>query len=165
MSKKSIMILIAGAMSLTLLAGCGESKTATTSATTAPKATTAATAAATAAANSAASGSSSASNSTETVDLTFTLQNLTGSEIHGIYASESTKDDWEENLLPSGYVFPSGNEVKISFPEGQVYETSMFDIKAEDENGDSIYFKNIDLSKVSVVTLTIENGSPVATVQ
>ncbi len=60
------------------------------------------------------------------------IQNLTSSEISGIYISDASSDDWEENLI-EGYVLPPGNEITITV-NGQY---DKFDMRVESTEGGS----------------------------
>ena len=54
------------------------------------------------------------------------IVNNTASEIHGIYISDSSSDDWEENVIDGSYL-PPGNELEIQIPN-----YTKFDLRVED---------------------------------
>ena len=59
-----------------------------------------------------------------------TLVNGTSSEINAVFISDSGTDDWEENLIPEGYVLPPGNKLEVKI-EGS-YKSFDLLIKSSD---------------------------------
>ena len=80
----------------------------------------------------------------------FVLVNKTGVEINAVYVSPSKRNDWEEDILGDD-TLPDGESVEITFDRGE--NASMWDLRIEDSDGNSIEWENIPLKKVSEVTL------------
>lgn len=83
----------------------------------------------------------------------FVLVNDTGGTIERIYISETSNDDWEEDVLGRD-ILEDGERLDMSF-RGR--RACLWDIKAVDEYGDSIEFTAINLCKVSVVVLICDD--------
>lgn len=79
----------------------------------------------------------------------FTLVNKTGVTINNLYVSETTKDDWEEDVLGDA-VLEEGESVEITF-SGK--KACTWDLMVKDEEGDAMYWRKIDLCEVSKVVL------------
>ena len=58
---------------------------------------------------------------------TLTIINSISSDITAIYISSSATDNWEENIIPDGYVLPSGNQIDVQI-NGQY---DQFDLRVE----------------------------------
>jgi hypothetical protein len=80
----------------------------------------------------------------------FTLVNRTGSAIHNLYVSESAKDNWEEDVLGDDQVIDDGDSFTITF-HGK--KACHWDLMVKDEDGESLYWRKIDLCEVSKVIL------------
>ena len=85
----------------------------------------------------------------------FTLINKTGVEIHKVYISPHDKDDWEEDILGKD-TLPTGQTVDIKFHRNETAE--MWDLRVEDSKGNAIEWENLNLLKISKLTLYYENG-------
>ncbi|MBD0371973.1 MAG: hypothetical protein ICV60_14120 [Pyrinomonadaceae bacterium] len=85
----------------------------------------------------------------------FTLVNLTGVEIHELYVSPHSADDWEEDVLGQD-TLPSGESVEITFSPKT--KAKMWDLKIVDGKGNSIEWENLNLLEISKVTLHYKNG-------
>jgi hypothetical protein len=85
----------------------------------------------------------------------FVLHNETGVEIHEVYVSPVSSDDWEENVLGKD-TLPEGDSVKITFDDRdkQVH----WDLKVVDGKGNSIEWNNLNLVEISEVTLHYKDG-------
>jgi hypothetical protein len=92
----------------------------------------------------------------------FTLRNQTGVEIHQLFLSPHTSDDWQENVLGRD-ALPDGESVQISFDDRDKHE--MWDLKVVDGKGASISWEKLDLTKMSEVTIHYENGKAWADVK
>jgi hypothetical protein len=79
----------------------------------------------------------------------FTLVNQTGSAIHNLYVSETSKDDWEEDVLGDD-VLEDGQSVNVTF-SGK--KACTWDLMIKDENGEGLYWRKINLCEVSKVVL------------
>lgn len=80
----------------------------------------------------------------------FVLANKTGLTIAEVYVSASDTDNWEEDVLGQD-VLEDEQSVKIRFATGATQCT--FDLKIVDEDGDDLFWTDIDLCKASRVTL------------
>lgn len=78
------------------------------------------------------------------------VRNRTGYDIHELYMSESTSDDWEEDILGDD-ILEDGDMTNINFES--VSSQRYWDIKTVDEDDDEAVFEDIDLSKTTRVTL------------
>lgn len=85
----------------------------------------------------------------------FTLHNATGVEIHELYVSPHSSDDWEEDILGED-TLPSGESVDIHFSRKE--RAKMWDLKVVDKEGNSITWENLNLLEISDVTLHYKNG-------
>ncbi len=79
----------------------------------------------------------------------FTLVNHTGDQVYRIYISETSNDDWEEDVLGED-VMENGGRLEISF-SGR--KACLWDIMAMDEEDNSVTFNSLNLCEVSVVVL------------
>lgn len=91
----------------------------------------------------------------------FTLINKTGVDIQALYISTSATADWEENLLPGPLA--EGESIQIHFDADE--EASLWDIMVQDHEGTQLFWNQLNLKDISVVTLTLENGEPQAFVE
>jgi len=85
----------------------------------------------------------------------FTLHNATGVEIHELYVSPHSSDDWEEDILGED-TLPAGESVDIHFSRKE--HAKMWDLKVVDKEGNSITWENLNLLEISDVTLHYKNG-------
>jgi hypothetical protein len=82
--------------------------------------------------------------------LDFTLINFTGLELRAIYLSPHDSVGWEENVLGRDELF-DGGIVEIKFaPEEKAV---MWDLRAEDKDGNNAEWKNLNLREISRITL------------
>jgi hypothetical protein len=86
----------------------------------------------------------------------FVLVNKTGVEIHAVYVSPSKSNDWEEDILGDD-TLPNGESVEITFDRSE--NASMWDLRIEDSDGNSIEWSDIPLKKVNKITLTYNQKS------
>ncbi|HJQ33884.1 MAG TPA: hypothetical protein VJ866_17010 [Pyrinomonadaceae bacterium] len=167
---KKLTLISAAALALLLTAACSSSTTVNTSVS--PNANTAANRnAATPAANTAASpaaspaanannSNSGASSSTDAAAQDFTLVNQTGVEIDKVFISPSDKDDWEEDILGKD-TLPTGQSVDIKFHRAET--AANWDLRIEDKQGNAIEWENLNLLKISKVTLHYDQATKKAT--
>ena len=80
----------------------------------------------------------------------FILHNQTGVEIHSVYVSPHSADDWEEDVL-GRETLPSGETVKITFNDRDKHVH--WDIKVTDKDGNSLEWYDLNLPEISEVTL------------
>jgi len=85
----------------------------------------------------------------------FVLHNETGVEIHEVYVSPVTADDWEEDVLGKDPL-PNGESVKITFDDRDKH--AHWDLKVGDGKGNSIEWHDLNLVEISEVTLHYKDG-------
>ena len=124
----------------------------------APAANAAASPAASAAANANASNANSAAGAAQD----FTLVNKTGVEIDKVFISPHDADDWEEDILGQD-TLPDGQNVEVKFDRDET--AAKWDLRIEDKQGNGIEWENLDLLKVSKLTLHYKDGKGTADVE
>lgn len=92
----------------------------------------------------------------------FVLHNETGVEIHELYVSPTTTDEWEEDVLGVD-TLPDGDSVKVTFDDRE--KNSKWDLKVVDSKGNSIEWRNLNLIEISEVTLHYKDGKAWADVK
>jgi hypothetical protein len=92
----------------------------------------------------------------------FVLHNETGVEIHEVYVSPVTADDWEEDVLGKDPL-PNGESVKITFDDRDKH--AHWDLKVGDGKGNSIEWHDLNLVEISEVTLHYKDGKAWADVK
>jgi len=85
----------------------------------------------------------------------FVLHNETGVEIHEVFVSPVTSDDWEENVLGKD-TLPEGESVKITFDDRDKH--SHWDLKVTDGKDNSIEWHDLNLVEISDLTLRYKDG-------
>jgi len=80
----------------------------------------------------------------------FVLHNQTGVEIHSLYVSPHSSDDWEDDVLGVD-TLPSGESVKITFDDRDKHVH--WDVKVTDKDGNSLEWYDLNLPEISEVTL------------
>ena len=85
----------------------------------------------------------------------FTLVNKTGVEIHELYVSPHSADDWQEDVLGTD-TLPPGKSVAITFSPKE--KAKLWDLKVVDGEGNSIEWESLSLPEISEVTLFYKNG-------
>ncbi len=84
------------------------------------------------------------------VDLDFELVNGTGWAIKEVYISPATVNDWQENILSEPMA--DGESGKVTFsPEAEAENWDMKIVWVDE--GEDVFWKNLDLSKISKLTL------------
>src|SRR3954471_18901431 len=154
---KSLKLIGGVAFALLLTAACSAPAPSTNATANTNAATKAATPAATAtpAASPAAANANSSSAASDSAAQDFTLANETGVEIDKVYISPHDKDDWEEDILGKD-TLPTGQSVDIKFHRSET--AGDWDLKVEDKQGNSIEWHELDLLKISKVTLHYKDG-------
>lgn len=161
---KSLKLIGGVTFALLLTAACSAPATSvnvnTSNANTKAAATPAATAtpAASPAANANNSNTSSAAQDAAAQD--FTLVNQTGVEIDKVYISPHDKDDWEEDILGKD-TLPTGQSVDIKFHRSET--AAEWDLRIEDKEGNAIEWENLNLLKISKLTLHYDPATKKAT--
>lgn len=92
----------------------------------------------------------------------FTLRNETGVEIHELYLSPHSSEDWEEDVL-GRETLPDGDAVQVNFDDRDKHD--MWDLKVVDGKGASITWEKLDLTKISEVTIHFKAGKAWADVK
>jgi hypothetical protein len=87
-------------------------------------------------------------------DQDFTLINKTGLVLDQVYISPANVDDWEEDVL-SKDVLEDGESFELEF-DG--HNQCKFDMKVVDDNGKDHIFYDIDLCKLTKLTLHREGS-------
>jgi|GEM_PF-1091725 len=108
------------------------------------------------------SSSSSSSSSSTVVSQDFTLKNATGVEIYGVYVSPVSKSEWGDDIMGQD-TLADGSSVKITFDPKE--DSQYWDLMVTDSAGTQIIYQNLDLFKISEVTLKLDNGNPTAEVK
>ena len=85
----------------------------------------------------------------------FTVVNKTGVEIHELYVSPHSADDWQEDVLGTD-TLPPGKGVAIKFSPKE--KAKLWDLKIVDGEGNSIEWESLNLLEISEVTLFYKNG-------
>ena len=80
----------------------------------------------------------------------FVLHNQTGVEIHSLYVSPHSADDWEADVLGVD-TLPSGESVKVEFDDRDKHVH--WDLKVTDKDGNSLEWYDLNLVEISEVTL------------
>ena len=85
----------------------------------------------------------------------FILHNRTGVEIHEVYVSPHTANEWEEDVLGKD-TLADGDSVKITFEDREKH--AHWDLKVVDGKGNSIEWEDLNLVEISEVTLHYKDG-------
>jgi hypothetical protein len=75
------------------------------------------------------------------------ITNQTGFDIFFLYISHESSDDWEEDVLDDE-VLSDGETAKVDI---QGYSTSIFDIRLEDEDGDTYTLWDVDVETTDLI--------------
>lgn len=92
----------------------------------------------------------------------FLLVNKTGVEINALYITPHNAKDWGEDILGAD-TLPNNNELEITFSRKE--KAKLWDLRIEDEDGNSIEWTNLNLLEISKVTLYFKNRKPTAIVE
>ncbi|MEY2706103.1 MAG: hypothetical protein RL407_2165 [Bacteroidota bacterium] len=95
--------------------------------------------------------------------LDFKLVNNTGEDFYGVYLTETTTDNWGEDILPQDIV-EDGAVVSVTFEYVDDETLCIWDLRlTHDESEEEwIYIEEIDLCEVSVLTLYIDEDGDYA---
>jgi hypothetical protein len=85
----------------------------------------------------------------------FTLINNTGVEIHALHIAPHSSDEWGDDILGKD-TLSNGEKLDITFPSRT--RAKHWDLRVEDEKGNSLTWESIDLLEVSEVTLHFKDG-------
>lgn len=100
--------------------------------------------------------------SLKAADQDIVLVNDTGLTIDSVFISSVSTNDWEEDIL-GVEILKDGEEAEINFHPDE--EECNWDLMIKDEEGDAIYWRNLNLCKISKITLHYEDGTPTATLE
>ena len=92
----------------------------------------------------------------------FLLHNGTGVEIHELYVSPHSSNEWGDDILGRD-TLPAGESVKITFDDQE--KAVKWDLKVADGNKHSIEWEDLDLTKISELTLHYKDGKAWADVK
>jgi len=84
----------------------------------------------------------------------FTLINQTGVEVWRLFVSETSNDDWEEDVLGDD-TLPDGSRIDMSFAGRSA---CLWDILVTDSDENELVFQGINLCEVSVVVMHCRDG-------
>jgi len=80
------------------------------------------------------------------------VTNDTGYDIHYLYVSPAHAGDWQEDVLDED-ILPDGHTVRVTVRKAK---GSVYDIRAEDEDGDTYTLWDVDIAKRDV-TFTLDD--------
>lgn len=90
---------------------------------------------------------------------TFTLINKTGFEIIDLFFSPASQKNWGDEVLTVDTI-PDKEKLQINVTRKE--RSQNWDILVNDEQGVSFQWKNLQLSEISTLILTIKAGQPIA---
>lgn len=90
----------------------------------------------------------------------FTVHNKTGVEIHKLHVSPHSGDEWGDDILGQD-TLSNGETLKIKFSRKE--KAALWDLKIEDEKGNSLEWEKLNLLEISDVTLHYKDGKAWAT--
>lgn len=83
-------------------------------------------------------------------DQDFVLNNETGFEIHELYVSPTSTNEWEEDVLGAD-TLADGESTTITFDDAE--EEGNWDIMIRDAEGNEHFWHNIDLINTAEITI------------
>lgn len=92
----------------------------------------------------------------------FKLVNKTSFDVHEVYVSPHSSEDWEEDVLGQG-ILEVGKSVDITFDRSD--KTKDWDLKVVDGAGKSIVWEKLNLLEISKVTIHYTKGKAEADVE
>jgi hypothetical protein len=92
----------------------------------------------------------------------FILHNQTGVEVHEVYVSPVSSNDWQEDVLGKE-TLANGESVKISFEDHEKHVH--WDLKIVDGKGNSIEWHDLNLIEIAELTLHYKDGKAWADVK
>ena|SRR5689334_4942761 len=95
-------------------------------------------------------------------DQDFTLVNKTGVEIHNLHVSPSDKEEWGEDILGKD-TLEDGQTAEIKFSTKE--DAEKWDLRVADKEGNSIEWSDLNLLKISKITLHYTDGKATAEVE
>ena len=95
-------------------------------------------------------------------DQDFLLINKTGVEIHNLHVSPSDKEEWGGDILGKD-TLGDGESAEIKFSPKE--DSEKWDLRVADQEGNSIEWSDLNLLKISKVTLHYHDGKATAEVE
>lgn len=92
----------------------------------------------------------------------FLLHNETGVEIHSLYVSPHSSDEWGEDVLGKD-TLADGESLKITFDDREKHVH--WDLKVTDSKDNSIEWTDLNLTEISEVTLHYKDGKAWAVIK
>jgi hypothetical protein len=92
----------------------------------------------------------------------FILHNQTGVEIHEVYVSAVSSNDWEEDVLGKE-TLADGESIKITFEDHEKHVH--WNLKIVDGKGNSIEWHDLNLMEIAELTLHYKDGKAWADVK
>jgi hypothetical protein len=91
--------------------------------------------------------------------LDFKLVNNTGEDFYAVYLTDTDTQDWGEDILPQN-ILKDGDTIDITFEDVDGNTLCVWDLRLTHDASeeDYIYITEIDLCKVSILRLYIEDG-------
>lgn len=80
----------------------------------------------------------------------FVLVNQTGVDIHQVYVSSHSDNDWGSDVMGRD-ILPNGSSVTIVFSPGE--RAAYWDIRVEDRDGNYLEWENFNLKQILAITL------------
>jgi hypothetical protein len=94
-----------------------------------------------------------------------TVVNGTGYGIKFLGFNNPGDDDWSDNELPSGSVFPSGNSVYVKFNTEDKGCKWNFKIEWSDPGYPGVVWHNVDLCQIAKLTLKYDRATDKTTAE
>src|SRR5690348_16369412 len=94
-------------------------------------------------------------------DQDFVLINKTGVEIHNLHVSPSDKEEWGGDILGKD-TLADGESAEIKFSPQE--EAEKWDLRVADKEGNAIQWDDLNLMKISKITLHYNDGKATAEV-
>ncbi len=92
-------------------------------------------------------------------ELDFTLINSTGVNIASVYIAPHDSEDWGDDVMKND-ILRDGETVEIRFHPKD--DATIWDLRIEDKDGESVEWESLDLSKISKLKLKIVKGKAIA---
>lgn len=90
----------------------------------------------------------------------FKIVNKTGYAFKNIYVSEANNNSWDEDILGRD-MLEDGETLDVSFGKGE--KTCIWDMKVTYDDGESAIWEDLNLCKISKVTLRWNKNTGVTT--
>jgi hypothetical protein len=99
---------------------------------------------------------------TRASDQDFVIVNKTGVEIHALHVSPSDKEEWGPDILGKD-TLGNGESAEIKFSPKE--DAEKWDLRVADKEGNAIEWSDLNLLKISKVTLHYSDGKTTADVE